>query len=318
MPYNANPRMPATCDGCIYQSDLGGSYKVCIYIIETGQKRPCPPENCTVYQSEKSVFSNRLPDDVISEMRRLRKAGMKIKDIADKLGYSEQSVSKYVKCVDVKIDRSRISREQRDDIIRRKKEGQSIQQIAAETGISHTTVGKLTKGIQAVNKFKEEDTMPKAVTQDKTDEVRAMRAQGIPVAEIEKLTGVSHNSISKYTKDIKNPAAAVTTAGQKESANQEKLSETIVSPITENVKPCEEAAETLAESEDKPDVKTCEDNPEKLADERTEGITARDVPFSVIIACITRISDLTTQLHDCEKMSEDIRREIAELEAFIS
>ena len=83
MPYNANPRMPKTCDGCIYQSDLGGGYKVCIYIIETGQKRPCPPENCTVYQSEKSVFSNRLPDDVISEMRRLRKAGMQIKDIAD-------------------------------------------------------------------------------------------------------------------------------------------------------------------------------------------------------------------------------------------
>ena len=159
--------------------------------------------------------------------------------------------------------------------------------------------------------------MPKAVTQEKIDEVRAMREQGIPVAEIEKLTGVSHNSISKYTKGMKNPAAAATTTGQKESANQEKLSETIVSPITENVKPCEDAAETLAEREDKPDVKTHEDIPETPAEEGTEGITARDVPFSVIIACITRISDLTTQLHDCEKMSEDIRREIAELEAFI-
>ena len=158
--------------------------------------------------------------------------------------------------------------------------------------------------------------MPKAVTQDKTDEVRAMRAQGIPVAEIEKLTGVSHNSISKYTKDIKNPAAAATTTGQ-ESANQEKLSETIVSPITENVKPCEEAAETLAESEDKPDVKSYEDITETSADERSEGTAARDVPFSVIVACLTRISDLTTRLHDCEKMSEGIKREIAELEAFI-
>ena len=317
MPYNANPRMPKTCDGCIYQSDLGGSYKVCIYIIETGQKRPCPPENCTVYQSDKPVFSNRLPDDVISEMRRLRKAGMQIKDIADKLGYSEQSVSKYVKCVDVKIDRSRISREQRDDIIRRKKEGQSIQQIAAETGISHTTVSKLTKGIQAVNTFKEEDTMPKAVTQDKIDEVRAMREQGISVKEIEKLTGVSHNSISKYTKGMKNPAAAATTAGQKESANQEKLSETIVSPITENVKTHEEATETPTESEDKPDVKTYDDNPETSADERTEGTAAKDVPFNVIVACITRIVELEGRLDYCEKAADSIRREIAALEAFI-
>lgn len=158
--------------------------------------------------------------------------------------------------------------------------------------------------------------MPKTISQDKIDEIRAMREQGISVEEIEKLTGVSHNSISKYTKDMKNPAAVAATAGQ-ESANQEKLSETIVSPITENVKPYEEAAETPSESEDKPDVKTYEDSPETSADEGTEGVTAKDVPFSVIIACITRISDLTTQLHDCEKMSENIRREIAELEAFI-
>ena len=159
--------------------------------------------------------------------------------------------------------------------------------------------------------------MPKAVTQDKIDEVRAMRAQGIPVAEIEKLTGVSHNSISKYTKDMKNPAAAATTAGEEESANQEKLSGDIVSPNPENVKPLAEPTEALAESSDKPDVKTYEDSPETPTDERTEGTAAKDVPFSVFVACITRISDLTTQLHDCERMSESIRREIAELEAFI-
>ena len=40
---------------------------------------------------------------------------------------------------------------------------------------------------------KEEDPMPKAVTQDKIDEIKAMRKQGIPVSEIEKLTGVSDN-----------------------------------------------------------------------------------------------------------------------------
>ena len=158
--------------------------------------------------------------------------------------------------------------------------------------------------------------MPKAISQDKIDEIRAMREQGISVEEIEKLTGVSHNSISKYTKDMKNPAAAANTAGE-ESVHYEKLSDDIISSSYGNVKPHEEATETPSESEDKPDVKTHEDSPETSVDEGTEGVTAKDVPFSVIIACITRISDLTTQLHDCEKMSENIRREIAELEAFI-
>ena len=159
--------------------------------------------------------------------------------------------------------------------------------------------------------------MPKAVTQDKIDEIKAMRKQGIPVSEIEKLTGVSHNSISKYTKDMKNPAAAATTAGI-EDVSYTKLTTDMITPNLGNVKPLEEPTETLAESSDKPDVKTYEDNPETSADERTEGTAAKDVPFSVFVACITRISDLTTQLHDCEKMSEGIRREIAELEAFIS
>ena len=158
--------------------------------------------------------------------------------------------------------------------------------------------------------------MPKTISQDKIDEIRAMREQGISVEEIEKLTGVSHNSISKYTKDMKNPAAAATTAGE-ESVHCEKLSDDIIASSYGNVKPHEEATETPSENEDKPDVKTYGDSPETSADEGTEGVTAKDVPFSVIIACITRISDLTTQLHDCEKMSENIRREIAELEAFI-
>ena len=158
--------------------------------------------------------------------------------------------------------------------------------------------------------------MPEAISQDKIDEIKAMRKQGIPVSEIEKLTGVSHNSISKYTKDMKNPAAAATTAGT-EDVSYSRLTTDMITPNLGNVKPLAEPTETLAESSDKPDVKTYEDSPETPTDERTEGTAAKDVPFSVIIACITRISDLTTQLHDCEKMSENIRREIAELEAFI-
>ncbi len=165
--------------------------------------------------------------------------------------------------------------------------------------------------------YKEEEPMPKAVTQDKIDEVRAMRAQGIPVSEIEKLTGVSHNSISKYTKDMKNPAAAATTTGT-EDVSYTKLTTDMITPNLGNVKPLKEPTETLTVSEGKPDVKTYEHIPETSADEGTEGTAARDVPFSVTVACLTRISDLTTRLHDCEKMTEDIRREIAELEAFIN
>ena len=164
---------------------------------------------------------------------------------------------------------------------------------------------------------KEDNPMPKAITQDKIDEIRAMREQGISVEEIEKLTGVSHNSISKYTKDMKNPAAAATTTGE-ESVHFEKLSDDIIASSYGNVKSHEEATETPSESGDKPDVETYEHIPETSADEGTEGTAARDVPFSVILACITRISDLTTQLHECEKISEGIKREIAELEAFIN
>ena len=122
--------------------------------------------------------------------------------------------------------------------------------------------------------------------------------------------------MEKISDLMKNPAAAATTAGE-ESGNYEKLSGDIVSPNPENVKPLTESAETLTESGDKSDVKTYEDSSAMPADERTEGTTAKDVPFSVYVACVTRITDLTNQLHDCEKMAESIKREISELEAFI-
>ena len=135
----------------------------------------------------------------------------------------------------------------------------------------------------------------RVVPQDKIDEVRAMRAQGITVAEIEKLTGVSHNSISKYTMDIKKPAAAATTTGE-ESVHYEKLSDDIIASSYGNVKPHEEAAETPSESEDKPDVKTYGDSPETSADEGTEGVTAKDVPYAVREACRTYIEYLREEI----------------------
>lgn len=158
--------------------------------------------------------------------------------------------------------------------------------------------------------------MPKAVTQDKIDEVRAMRAQGIPVAEIEKLTGVSHNSISKYTKDMKNPAAAATTAGE-ESVTYEKLSDDIISSSYGNVKSHEEPTETLSESEDKPDIKSYEGSPETPADERTGGTTEKSVPPAVVEACLARIDHLRSEIDKEMVVVRNWEQEINELTDFL-
>ena len=138
--------------------------------------------------------------------------------------------------------------------------------------------------------------MSRVIPQEKIDEIRAMRAQGITVAEIEKLTGVSHGCISNYTKDIKKPAAAATTAGEEESVHYEKLSDDIIASSYGNVKSLEEATETLSESEDKPDVNTYGDSPETSADEGTEGVTAKDVPYAVREACRIRIEYLREEI----------------------
>lgn len=159
--------------------------------------------------------------------------------------------------------------------------------------------------------------MPKAVTQDKIDEVRAMRAQGIPVAEIEKLTGVSHNSISKYAKGVKNPAAAATTAGT-EDVSYTKLTTDIITPNLGNVKPSEgKATETLTVSEDKPDVKTYGHIPETPADERKEGMAAKNVPYAVREACRIRIEYLREEIDSEMAVVRSWEQEIKELREFL-
>ena len=158
--------------------------------------------------------------------------------------------------------------------------------------------------------------MPKAVTQDKIDEIRAMREQGISVEEIEKLTGVSHNSISKYTKDMKNPAAAATTAGT-EDVSYSRLTTDMITPNLGNVKPHEEATETPSESEDKPDVKTYEDSPETSADEGTEGTVEKSVPPAVVEACLARIEHLSSEIGKEMVVIRNWEQEIKELREFL-
>ena len=158
--------------------------------------------------------------------------------------------------------------------------------------------------------------MPKAISQDKIDEIRAMREQGISVEEIEKLTGVSHNSISKYAKGIKNPAAAATTAGE-ESVTYEKLSDDIIASSYGNVKSHEEATETPSESEDKPDVKTHEDSPETSVDEGTAGTVEKSVPPAVVEACLARIEHLSSEIGKEMAVVRNWEQEIKELREFL-
>lgn len=159
--------------------------------------------------------------------------------------------------------------------------------------------------------------MPKAISQDKIDEIRAMREQGISVEEIEKLTGVSHNSISKYTKDMKNPAAAATTAGT-EDVSYTKLTTDMITPNLGNVKPLErKPTETPSENEDKPDVETYEHIPETSADEGTEGVTAKDVPYAVREACRIRIEYLREEINSEMAVVRSWEQELKDLREFL-
>ena len=159
--------------------------------------------------------------------------------------------------------------------------------------------------------------MPKAISQDKIDEIRAMREQGISVEEIEKLTGVSHNSISKYTKGMKNPAAVAATTGTEESVHYEKLSDDIISSSYGNVKPLEEPTETPSESEDKSDVKTYEDSPETSVDEGTAGTVEKSVPPAVVEACLARIEHLSSEIGKEMVVIRNWEQEIKELREFL-
>ena len=163
---------------------------------------------------------------------------------------------------------------------------------------------------------KGEDTMSRVIPQEKIDEIRAMRAQGITVAEIGKLTGVSHGCISNYTKDMKKPAAAATTTGE-ESVHYEKLSDDIIASSYGNVKPHEEATETLSESEDKPDVKTYGDSPETSTEETTGGTAEKSVPSAVVEACLARIEHLSSEIGKEMVVIRNWEQEIKELREFL-
>lgn len=171
--------------------------------------------------------------------------------------------------------------------------------------------------IHHTKRFKEEDPMPKVVPQDKIDEVRAMRAQGIEIEEIARLTGVSRSSVVRYIKGMKNPAAAATTTGE-ESVTYEKLSDDIIASSYGNVKPSEESpTETPVDEAGKPDIKSYEGSSETSADEGTEVAAEKSVPPAVVEACLARIEHLSSEIGKEMVVVRNWEQEIKELREFL-
>ena len=51
--------MRDSCKGCVYCRPLWTTtsckYLACHYLLDTGEKRPCPAENCTVKKTKKGM-----------------------------------------------------------------------------------------------------------------------------------------------------------------------------------------------------------------------------------------------------------------------
>lgn len=56
-----------SCKGCIHHKNLTGDYrdkkKYCNYMLDTGEKRGCPPDKCTrkeLHTGQENIFYKRL------------------------------------------------------------------------------------------------------------------------------------------------------------------------------------------------------------------------------------------------------------------
>ena len=82
------------CSGCVYSAILRSNLVVCDYLCRTLHRRPCPPgKECTVRVNEPyfRVYEKKFDHDAIYAML---KEGVRVKDIADKIGCSPQLVWK--------------------------------------------------------------------------------------------------------------------------------------------------------------------------------------------------------------------------------
>ena len=82
---------------------------------------------------------------------------------------------------------------------------------------------------------KENKTMSATITQEKIEEIRQLRGEGMSVQEIEKKTGISHGTIYKYIKKEPETAATVQ-AREVDSTTIENTSTPIIAEAQKEVK----------------------------------------------------------------------------------
>lgn len=134
-------------------------------------------------------------------------------------------------------------------------------------------------GEQNLNR-KENEEMAVMITTEKIEEIQKLRAEGMSIKQIEAKTGISHGTITKYTK--KEPETAATETGSKQEICVD-IPADIIPEAEENVKP----------------------------------VISQVIPQAVIEACWGRKSELKDQIAQEQAVIDDWERQIAEIDDFL-
>ena len=134
-------------------------------------------------------------------------------------------------------------------------------------------------GEQNLNR-KENEEMAVMITTEKIEEIQKLRAEGMSIKQIEAKTGISHGTITKYTK--KEPETAATETGSKQEIGVD-IPADIIPEAEENVKP----------------------------------VISQVIPQAVIEACWGRKSELEDQIAQEQAVIDDWKKQIAEIDDFL-
>lgn len=134
-------------------------------------------------------------------------------------------------------------------------------------------------GEQNLNR-KENEEMAVMITTEKIEEIQKLRTEGMSIKQIEAKTGISHGTITKYTK--KEPETAATETGSKQEICND-IPADIIPEAEENVKP----------------------------------VISQVIPQAVIEACRGRKSELKEQIAQEQAVIDDWKKQIAEIDDFL-
>ena len=137
-------------------------------------------------------------------------------------------------------------------------------------------------GEQNLNR-KENEEMAVMITTEKIEEIQKLRTEGMSIKQIEAKTGISHGTITKYTK--KEPETAATETGSKQEICND-IPADIIPEAEENVKPGSEEITPV-------------------------------IPQAVIEACWGRKAELKDQIAQEQAVIDDWERQIAEIDDFL-